>query len=65
MVQPMALEMMSLTFRGYWLKEVPKSPRTAFLQTLDEVYRRSKEESRQGFPHVKEALEGINHETEG
>ena len=37
----------------------------AFLKALDEVYRRSKEESRRGFPHVKEALEGINHETEG
>ena len=34
MVQPMALEMMSLTRRGYWLKEVPRSPWNRFFTKM-------------------------------
>ena len=52
-------------FYSYLMAGLDEETRTAFLQTLDEVYRRSKEESRQGFPHVKEALEGSRHEAEG
>ena len=33
-VQSMALEMMSLTRRGYWLKEVPKSPLNRFFTKM-------------------------------
>ena len=33
-VHQMALEMMSLTFRGYWLNEVPRSPCSMFLTKM-------------------------------
>ena len=34
MVQPMALEMMSDTLRGYWLNEVPRSPLNRFFTKI-------------------------------
>ena len=52
-------------FYSYLMAGLDEETQAAFLKALDEVYLRSKEESRRGFPHVKEALEGINHETEG
>lgn len=44
----------------YWwlLQGLGDDEREAFLGALDKLYRRSREESRAGFPHVRELLEG-------
>ena len=36
--------------------------RARFLAALDVLYRRSKEESRAGFPHIRPLLERHDHE---
>ena len=51
-------------FYNYLMDGLDEPTREAFLQTLDVVYRRSKAESRAGFPHVKEAMEEAQHGTE-
>ena len=51
-------------FYNYLMDGLDEPTREAFLQTLDVVYRRSKAESRAGFPHVKEAMEEAQHDTE-
>ncbi len=38
--------------------------RETFLNLLDVVYRRSKAESRAGFPHLKDVLEGKTDEAD-
>ena len=40
-------------FYDYIMAELDDETRAAFLDTLDKVYMRSKEESRAGFPHLK------------
>lgn len=45
-------------FYEYLMEGLEPEARAAFLTTLDVVYRRSKAESRAGFPHIKEVLEG-------
>ena len=44
-------------FYDYIMAELDDETRAAFLDTLDKVYMRSKEESRAGFPHLKAILE--------
>lgn len=44
------------TFYAWLLEELPEEERTAFLDTLDKVYRKSRAESRAGFPHVSAML---------
>lgn len=48
-------------FYDYLMAGLNEAQQTAFLDTLDALYRRSKEESRAGFPHLKAVLEGKNH----
>lgn len=48
-------------FYDYLMAGLDEAQQTAFLDTLDALYRRSKEESRAGFPHLKAVLEGKNH----
>ena len=45
----------------YLMAGLDEAQQTAFLDTLDALYRRSKEESRAGFPHLKAVLKGKNH----
>ena len=49
-----------------WLRaELPEAEKIAFCKTLDTIYRRSKQESRAGFPHITaltEQGEGERHE---
>ena len=45
-------------FYDYLMEELNDAQKEAFFEALDAVYRRSKEESRAGFPHIKEKLEG-------
>ena len=44
-------------FYDYIMAELDDETRAAFLDTLDKVYMRSKEESRASFPHLKAILE--------
>lgn len=48
-------------FYDYLMAGLNEAQQKAFLDTLDALYRRSKEESRAGFPHLKAVLEGKNH----
>lgn len=52
-------------FYDYIMAELDDETRAAFLDTLDKVYVRSKEESRAGFPHLKAILEEKANESEG
>ena len=40
------------TFYEWLLAELPEAEKIAFCKTLDTIYRRSKQESRAGFPHI-------------
>ena len=51
-------------FYDYIMAELDDETRAAFLDTLDKVYMRSKEESRVGFPHLKAILEEKANESE-
>ena len=51
-------------FYDYIMAELDDETRAAFLDTLDKVYMRSKEESRAGFPHLTAILEGKANESE-
>ena len=51
-------------FYDYIMAELDGETRAAFLDTLDKVYMRSKEESRAGFPHLKAILEEKANESE-
>lgn len=48
-------------FYDYLMEGLNDAQKEAFFEALDTVYRRSKEESRAGFPHIKEKLEGKTH----
>ena len=48
-------------FYDYLMEGLNDAQKKAFFEALDAVYRRSKEESRAGFPHIKEKLEGKAH----
>lgn len=48
-------------FYDYLMAGLNEAQQKAFLDTLDALYRRSKEESRAGFPHLKAVLKGKNH----
>ena len=53
------------TFYEWLLAELPEAEKVAFCKTLDTIYRRSKQESRAGFPHITaltEQGEGERHE---
>ena len=53
------------TFYEWLLAELPEAEKAAFCKTLDTLYRRSKQESRAGFPHITaltEQGEGERHE---
>lgn len=53
------------TFYEWLLAELPEAEKVAFCKTLDTIYRRSKQESRAGFPHITaltEQGEGARHE---
>ena len=53
------------TFYEWLLAELPEAEKIAFCKTLDTIYRRSKQESRAGFPHITaltEQGEGARHE---
>ena len=53
------------TFYEWLLAELPEAEKVAFCKTLDTIYRRSKQESRAGFPHITaltEQGEGECHE---
>ena len=53
------------TFYEWLLAELPEAEKAAFCKTLDTIYRRSKQESRAGFPHITaltEQGEGERHE---
>ncbi len=51
-------------FYDYIMAELDDETRAAFLDTLDKVYMRSKEESRAGFSHLKAILEEKANESE-
>ena len=51
-------------FYDYLMEGLSERDRETFLNLLDVVYRRSKAESRAGFPHLKHVLEGKTDETE-
>ena len=49
------------TFYEWLLAELPEAEKIAFCKTLDTIYRRSKQESRAGFPHITALTEqGVN-----
>ena len=48
-------------FYDYLMEGLNDAQKEAFFEALDAVYRRSKEESRAGVPHIKEKLEGKAH----
>ena len=50
-------------FYDYLLEGLDAQARENFLAALDILYRRSKEESRRNFPHVRDALEENSNET--
>ncbi len=45
-----------MAFYDWLLEDLPAEERNSFLYTLEGLYKRSKQESRSGFPHVKERL---------
>ena len=49
-------------FYDYLMEGLSESDRETFLNLLDVVYRRSKAESRAGFPHLKDVLKGKTNE---
>ena len=49
-------------FYDYLMAGLDAERQAAFLDALDALYRRSKEESRAGFPHLKAVLEEKGHE---
>lgn len=49
-------------FYDYLMDGLSESDRETFLNLLDVVYRRSKAESRAGFPHLKDILKGKTNE---
>lgn len=49
-------------FYDYLTAGLDEAQQTAFLASLDILYRRSKEESRAGFPHLRPILEEGAHE---
>ena len=49
-------------FYDYLMAGLEDEDRARFLAALDVLYRRSKEESRSGFPHVSAMLEASEHE---
>lgn len=49
-------------FYNYLLAGLDEAERAAFLAALGKLYRRSKEESRAGFPHLRPILEGAGRE---
>ena len=49
-------------FYDYLMDGLSESDRETFLNLLDVVYRRSKAESRAGFPHLKDVLKGKTNE---
>ena len=49
-------------FYDYLMDGLDEESRAAFLAALDILYRRSKTESRAGFPHLRPAAEGNAHE---
>ncbi len=51
-------------FYDYLMEGLDRETRAAFLAALDTVYRRSKEESRAGFPHLREGWKEGTHEGE-
>ncbi len=51
-------------FYDYLMEGLDEETREVFLAALDIVYRRSKAESRAGFPHIRQVLEGGCHEAE-
>ena len=51
-------------FYDYLLAELDEESRAVFLSALDALYRRSKEESRSGFPHIRQQPEEQPHEAE-
>ena len=51
-------------FYNYLMEGLDPETRQTFLEALDVVYRRSKTESRAGFPHLKALAEEEPHETE-
>ena len=50
-------------FYDYIMAELDDETRAAFLDTLDKVYMRSKEESRAGFPAVRTLIAGEGEQT--
>ena len=50
-------------FYDYLMEGLDEAERASFLTALDKVYRRSKAESRAGFPHLRSVMEGNAHET--
>lgn len=49
-------------FYDYLMAGLEEEERARFLAALDVLYRRSKEESRAGFPHIRPLLERHDHE---
>ena len=49
-------------FYDYLMEGMDEETREVFLAALDIVYRRSKAESRAGFPHLRSVMEGDAHE---
>ena len=49
-------------FYDYLMAGLEDEDRARFLAALDVLYRRSKEESRAGFPHIRPLLERHDHE---
>lgn len=49
-------------FYDYLIAGLDEAQRSAFLASLDILYRRSKTESRAGFPHLRPVLEEGTHE---
>ena len=49
-------------FYDYLMDGLDQASQEAFLAALDSLYRRSKTESRAGFPHLRPAVEGNAHE---
>ena len=49
-------------FYDYLMDGLDQASQEAFLAALDILYRRSKTESRAGFPHLRPAVEGNAHE---
>lgn len=49
-------------FYDFLLAGLDEAEKDAFLSALDKLYRRSKEESRAGFPHLRAIAEGDAHE---